>query len=70
MRVNCTSHQALLLQGDMATTNLVSTYGQGYAAGIGGQPYAAETPTSTGFGQSTGMARQDGSYLTDVFDRK
>jgi len=49
---------------------MVTTYGANYAAGTAGQPYAAETPANTRFGESPAQVRRDGSYLTDVFERK
>jgi len=52
------------------TGSMVTTYGANYAAGTAGQPYAAETPANTRFGESPAQVRRDGSYLTDVFERK
>jgi len=60
------------MNGDQGggTGSMVTTYGANYAAGTAGQPYAAVTPANTRFGESPAQVRRDGSYLTDVFERK
>ena len=40
---------------------MVSTYGANYASGTAGQPYAAENPANTRFGETSAQLRRDGS---------
>ena len=50
--------------------SMVATYGQNYASGTAGQPYAAENPGDTSLGETAAQVREDNAYLTNVFDRK
>ena len=68
-------HMVDAMGGD-ASGSLVSTYGQSYADGGSGQPYAAETPAkadlgadSAHLGETSAQIRRDSSYLAAVFRR-
>jgi len=50
--------------------SMVATYGQNYASGTAGQPYAAENPGDSSLGETAAQVREDNAYLTNVFDRK